>query len=40
MITGTADHVGRRTGTARAEVYDERQRLVATATTSCLILPG
>ena len=38
-IIGTADHVGRRTGVARAEVYDGDHRLLATATTSCLILP-
>ncbi|GAB3927791.1 phenylacetic acid degradation protein [Microlunatus endophyticus] len=38
-IIGTTDHVGRRTGVARAEVHDADQRLVATATTSCLILP-
>ncbi|QGN32453.1 PaaI family thioesterase [Microlunatus sp. Gsoil 973] len=37
-ITGLAEHVGRRTGTARAEVYDDRRRLLATATTSCLVL--
>lgn len=40
MIIGIADHVGRRTGTARAELYDDQQRLLATATTSCLILRG
>lgn len=37
-VIGLAEHVGRRTGTARAEVYDDQQRLLATATTSCLIV--
>ena len=37
-ILGTADQVGRRTGVARAEVVDDQHRLLATATTSCLIL--
>lgn len=37
-IIGTADHVGRRTGVARAELYDDQGRLLATATTSCLVL--
>jgi uncharacterized protein (TIGR00369 family) len=39
MITGAAEHVGRTTGTARAEVFDDQQRLLCTATSSCLILP-
>lgn len=37
-IIGTADHVGRRTATAAAEVRDTDGRRYATATTSCLIL--
>lgn len=37
-IVGTADHVGRRTGTARAEVLDAQDRRYATATTSCLMV--
>jgi len=37
-IIGTSEHVGRRTGVARAELYDDQQKLLATATTSCLIL--
>lgn len=37
-VIGLAEHVGRRMGTARAEVYDGQQRLLATATTSCLIV--
>ncbi|MBO0811821.1 MAG: PaaI family thioesterase [Microlunatus sp.] len=37
-IIGTAEHVGRRTGTARAELFDDQERLVCTASSSCLIL--
>jgi uncharacterized protein (TIGR00369 family) len=37
-IVGIAEHVGRRTATARAEVLDEQDRRLATGTTSCLIL--
>lgn len=37
-IVGVADHVGRRTGTAAAEVLDADGRRLASATTSCLIL--
>jgi uncharacterized protein (TIGR00369 family) len=37
-IIGRAEHVGRRTGVARAELYDDQQKLLATASTSCLIL--
>ncbi|HEY9294135.1 MAG TPA: PaaI family thioesterase [Microlunatus sp.] len=37
-VIGTADHVGRTTATARAEVIDDQGRRFATATTSCLIL--
>lgn len=39
-IIGTADHVGRRTGVARAEVYNDQEKLLATATTSCLLVPA
>ncbi|QDP96897.1 PaaI family thioesterase [Microlunatus elymi] len=37
-VIGTAEHVGRTTATARAEVLDDQDRRLATATTSCLIL--
>ena len=38
--TGTVIHAGRRVATAEGRVVDERDRLVAHATTTCLILPG
>ncbi|WP_043652459.1 PaaI family thioesterase [Nocardia thailandica] len=36
--TGTVVHAGRRTATAEGKVVDEQGRLVAHATTTCLIL--
>ena len=39
-VVGTAEHVGRTTATARAEVFDDQDRRLATASTSCLILHG
>ncbi|MDD7965044.1 PaaI family thioesterase [Actinomycetospora lemnae] len=38
--TGHVVHAGRRTALARAELVDGAGRLVAEATSSCLILPG
>jgi uncharacterized protein (TIGR00369 family) len=38
--TGTVIHAGRRVATAEGRVVDGRDRLVAHATTTCLILPG
>jgi uncharacterized protein (TIGR00369 family) len=35
---GTVTHLGRRTALAEARVTDENERLLATATSSCLIL--
>ncbi|MCS0601405.1 PaaI family thioesterase [Streptomyces sp. LP11] len=40
IATGTTVHVGRRTATAEGRVHDEDGRLVAHATTTCLILPA
>jgi uncharacterized protein (TIGR00369 family) len=37
-ITATAEHVGRRTGTARAEIRDAAGRILATATSTCLVV--
>lgn len=37
---GTVIHAGRRTATAEGKVVDSRGRLVAHATTTCLILTG
>ncbi len=37
-IVATTDHVGRRTGSARATLTDSRGRLLATATSTCLIV--
>ncbi|MCP9210844.1 PaaI family thioesterase [Streptomyces sp. NEAU-Y11] len=37
---GTVVHAGRRTATAEGRVVDSRGKLVAHATTTCLILPG
>jgi len=37
-ITATTDHAGRSTGSAHAEVRDEAGALLATATSTCLIL--
>jgi uncharacterized protein (TIGR00369 family) len=37
-ITAVTDHSGRRTGTARATVVDSSGRLLATATSTCLVL--
>jgi uncharacterized protein (TIGR00369 family) len=37
--TGTVTHIGRRTSLAEARMTDENDRLLATATSSCLILP-
>ncbi|MGY5283515.1 PaaI family thioesterase, partial [Nocardia gipuzkoensis] len=36
--TGTTIHVGRTTATAEGRVVDEQGRLVAHATTTCVIL--
>jgi uncharacterized protein (TIGR00369 family) len=36
---GTVTHLGRRTALAEARMTDENDRLLATATSSCLILP-
>jgi uncharacterized protein (TIGR00369 family) len=36
---GTVIHVGRRTATAEGRITDEQGKLVAHATTTCLILP-
>ncbi|MGH3632889.1 MAG: PaaI family thioesterase [Mycobacterium sp.] len=38
--TGTVIHVGRRTATAEGRVLDEHGKLVAHATTTCIILPA
>lgn len=38
-VHGFSEHTGRTTATARAEVRDDRDRLLATASTTCLILP-
>jgi uncharacterized protein (TIGR00369 family) len=37
---GTVVHSGRRLATAEGELLDERAKLVAHATTSCMILPA
>lgn len=37
-ITATAEHVGRRTGTARADIRDASSRILATATSTCLVV--
>lgn len=37
---GTVIHVGRRTATAEGRVLDERGKLIAHATTTCMILPA
>ncbi|ROQ40026.1 uncharacterized protein (TIGR00369 family) [Frondihabitans sp. PhB188] len=37
-ITAVTDHVGRRTATARSEIVDGSGRLLATATSTCLVL--
>lgn len=37
-IVGLAEHVGRRTATARGEIVDDDGRVLATGTTSCLVL--
>ncbi|MEU2286551.1 PaaI family thioesterase [Streptomyces sp. NPDC013178] len=37
---GTVIHAGRRTATADGKVLDERGRLIAHATTTCMILPA
>ncbi|MEU6131020.1 PaaI family thioesterase [Saccharopolyspora sp. NPDC047091] len=36
---GTVVHAGRRTATAEGKVHDEAGKLIAHATTTCLILP-
>lgn len=38
--TGTTVHVGRRTATAEGRVVDERGKLVAHGTTTCIIQPA
>lgn len=40
VCVGEAIHVGRRIGTAEARVTDPHGRLVATATTTCMVLEG
>lgn len=37
-VIATTDHVGRRTGTAKATITDASGKLLATATSSCLVL--
>ncbi|MEU4173387.1 PaaI family thioesterase [Streptomyces sp. NPDC026665] len=37
---GTVIHLGRRTATAEGKVHDEEGKLVAHATTTCIILDG
>ncbi|MGW6979793.1 PaaI family thioesterase [Streptomyces sp. NPDC054932] len=37
---GTVIHAGRRTATAEGKVTDDRGKLIAHATTTCLILPS
>lgn len=37
-IVAETDHVGRRTGTARASITDAAGKLLATATSTCLVL--
>jgi uncharacterized protein (TIGR00369 family) len=37
--TGTVTHFGKRTALAEARMTDENDRLLATATSSCLLLP-
>ncbi|AMM19243.1 hypothetical protein AX769_02715 [Frondihabitans sp. PAMC 28766] len=37
-IVATAEHVGRRTGTSRAEIRDAGGKLLATATSTCLVV--
>jgi uncharacterized protein (TIGR00369 family) len=37
-IVATTDHVGRRTGTAKASITDAGGKLLATATSTCLVL--
>jgi uncharacterized protein (TIGR00369 family) len=37
--TGTVTHLGKRTALAEARMTDENDRLLATATSSCLLLP-
>lgn len=39
IATGTTIHVGRRTATAEGRVVDERGKLVAHGTTTCIIQP-
>jgi uncharacterized protein (TIGR00369 family) len=38
--TGNVIHVGRRTATAEGKVLDEQGKLIAHATTTCIILPA
>lgn len=38
--TGTVRHLGRRTALAEASLTTESGKLLATATSSCLIIPG
>jgi uncharacterized protein (TIGR00369 family) len=38
--TGTVVHAGRRQATAEARLTDPDGRLLATATTTCIVLPG
>jgi len=39
-IVATTDHAGRRTGTARATISDAAGKLLATATSTCLVIPA
>jgi acyl-coenzyme A thioesterase PaaI-like protein len=38
--TGTVRHLGRRTALAEATLTSDAGKLLATATSSCLIIPG
>ncbi len=40
VATGTVVHRGRRLATAEGRVLDERGRLVAHGTTSCMVFPA
>lgn len=40
LAEGVVVHVGRRTATAEGRIHDERGRLCAHATTTCLVLPA
>ncbi|NJP70251.1 PaaI family thioesterase [Streptomyces sp. C1-2] len=40
IATGTVVHAGRRTATAEGQVHDTNGKLIAHATTTCLVLPA